>query len=264
MRTSGISESHLILNLVMVSLITIFGAISGAALAQDQDAALVLYLPFDEGNGDEVEDLSMYGNDGTLQNGPEWVAGKYETALEFSGNGMNWVQVPDDDTLDITEELTIMAWVLNQGQTTYGRIVDKNNPYMLYLQDDDSLELWFTPDSPWGPTDAIVPKNTWTHAAATFDGDLIELYIDGEPEFTRDYSEPVLISENPLTIGNMTGGAVGNQVEGNNDRPFFGAIDEVKVYNRVLSGAEIKAASGPAAVQPSGKLASSWGRLKSF
>ena len=247
----------------LVSLVMLLGLMGTAALAQD--ASLVLYLPFDEGSGDAVSDLSMYGNDGTLQNNPEWVAGAYSTALEFSGAEMNWVEVPDADSLDITGELTIMAWVLSQGQTTYARIVDKNNPYMLYLQEDDSLDIYFSfPDSGWGATDAIVSQDTWTHVAATFDGTLEKLYVNGELKFTRESPGVIQVSENPLTIGNMTGGAVGNQDSGNNTRPFSGAIDEVMVYSRVLSDGEIAAAMEPAAVQPSGKLATSWGKLRSF
>jgi len=247
----------------VLSLLMLLGLMGTAALAQD--TSLVLYLPFDEGSGDTVGDLSMYGNDGTLQNNPEWVSGAYGTALEFSGAEMNWVEVPDADILDITEELTIMAWVMNKGQTTYARIVDKNNPYMLYLQEDDSLDIYFSfPEAGWGATDAIVPRDTWTHVAATFDGTLERLYINGELRFTRESPGTIQVSENPLTIGNMTGGAVGDQNSGNNARPFLGAIDEVKVYNIVLSDGEIAEVMEPSAMQPSGKLAASWGKIKNF
>ena len=260
MRNLAYSMSHLVL---AVSLVMLFGIMGTAAQAQDQDESLVLYLPFDEGDGDEVEDLSMYGNDGTLQNDPEWVAGKYDSALEFSINGMNWVQVPDDDTLDITEELTMMAWVLSKGQDTYARIVDKNNPYMVELFSDDTLWAYFEGGGDYTST-ATVPRNEWAHVAVTYDGSDLRFYVNGELEDTLNAGVTLNVSENPLTIGNMTGGAVGNQGEGNNVRPFFGAIDEVKIYNRALSDGEIAEAMEPAAVQPSEKLATSWGRLKSF
>ena len=247
---------------LVVSMVMLLGLMGTAALAQD--ASLVLYLPFDEGIGDVVGDLSMYGNDGTLQNGPEWVAGAYGTALEFSKDGVNnWVQVPDDDTLDITDELTIMAWLLSQGQTTYARVIDKNNPYMVELFSDDTLWAYFAGGPDYTST-AVVPRNEWTHIAVVLDGSDLKFYVNGELEDTVEAEVTLGVSDNPLTVGNMTGGAVGNQNEGNNIRPFIGAIDEVKLYNRALSDGEIAAAMEPAAVQPSEKLATSWGRLKSF
>jgi len=65
------------------------------------------------------------------------------------------------------------------------------------------------------------------------------------------------VNENPLTIGNEKAGR-------GNERPFFGVIDELKIYNRTLSDAEIGEAMKAAAVQPSEKLATSWGRHKSL
>ena len=156
MRCSGLC-------LVVMGLITVFGAMGEATQAQDE--SLVLYLHFDEGGGDKVKDASMYGNNGVLMNDPKWVQGQpdYGTALEFStGVRVNWVEVPHSESLNITDEITMMAWVVNKGQTDYGRIMAKHSPYCLFVQKDDSLDTWLKfaggAASPFGSNDAKVPR----------------------------------------------------------------------------------------------------------
>ena len=64
---------------------------------------------FDEGNGTTAADSSDYGNDGTIH-GATWTTGKPGSALKFDGND-DYVDCGNDPSLDIDEEITIMAWV---------------------------------------------------------------------------------------------------------------------------------------------------------
>ncbi len=68
-----------------IVLTILIGAIPFAA-AQDFIEGLVLYHAYDEGKGARAEDLSGNGHDGEIDN-PVWVKGKFETALEFGGDG---------------------------------------------------------------------------------------------------------------------------------------------------------------------------------
>ena len=92
---------------------------------------LVLYLPFDEGQGEVAGDLSGNGHDGTLE-GPEWTEGEFGNALSFDGVEA-FVDVPFSDDFVITEGITLGAWVaanvpfspewkgiINAQQSTYG------------------------------------------------------------------------------------------------------------------------------------------------
>ena len=72
------------------------------------DSSLVLYLDFESGEGDIVEDRSDYGNDGTIQGEANWVEGKIGEGLEIDLSSV--VIVPDCDEFKITDELTLACW----------------------------------------------------------------------------------------------------------------------------------------------------------
>jgi hydrogenase maturation factor HypE len=72
--------------------------------------------------------------------------------------------------------------------------------------------------------------NAWTHVAATYDGATLRLYVNGTQAASRSVSGSIATSSGPLRIG-------GNSVWG---EWFQGRIDEVRVYDRALSGAEIQ------------------------
>jgi Concanavalin A-like lectin/glucanases superfamily len=71
--------------------------------------------------------------------------------------------------------------------------------------------------------------NTWTHIATTYDGTSQRLYINGVLVATKAQTGTIAAGNQPLRIG-------GNNVSG---EFFQGLIDEVRVYNRALSAAEI-------------------------
>jgi hypothetical protein len=72
--------------------------------------------------------------------------------------------------------------------------------------------------------------NAWVHLAATYDGANQRLFVNGQEVSNRAQSGPISTSAGLLRIG-------GNQVWG---EYFQGRIDEVRVYNRALSQAEIQ------------------------
>ena len=76
-----------------------------------------------------------------------------------------------------------------------------------------------------------MPLNTWTHLATTYDGAALRLFVNGVQVSTRPTAGPMTVSNGALRIG------------GNGVWPewFAGLIDEVRVYGRVLTAAEIQA-----------------------
>jgi hypothetical protein len=78
---------------------------------------------------------------------------------------------------------------------------------------------------------ANTPTNTWTHLAATWDGTTQRLFVNGVQVATRAVGGTMLTSTGVLRIG-------GNDVWA---EWFAGLIDEVRLYNRALSAAEIQA-----------------------
>src|SRR5262249_50236266 len=76
-----------------------------------------------------------------------------------------------------------------------------------------------------------VALNTWTHLAATYDGSALRYYVNGTLTDSQNHTGQINTSTGALRIG-------GNSVWGED---FKGLIDEVRIYNRALSAAEIQA-----------------------
>src|SRR5678816_542598 len=75
------------------------------------------------------------------------------------------------------------------------------------------------------------PGSTWTHVASTYDGSQLRLYVNGSQVAIRAVTGALPNSASPLQIG-------GNRVW---SEWFQGQIDDVRVYNRSLSAAELQA-----------------------
>jgi len=80
------------------------------------------------------------------------------------------------------------------------------------------------------PGPSALPLNTWSHLAATYDGATFALYVNGALVATKSASTNLVQASGPLHIG-------GNDIWG---EYFRGTIDEVRIYNRALSPAEIQ------------------------
>ena len=95
------------LTVVVTSFIVISLMLAGSSAAIDPSTCVGMWH-FDEGSGDVASDSSGNGNDGTLMEAPEWVDGKVGKALAF--NGTNYVEVPDADSLKMTDAVTVALW----------------------------------------------------------------------------------------------------------------------------------------------------------
>lgn len=204
-------------------------------LASAAPAGLVAAYGFDAGSGTSVADSSGSGNDGTLS-GPTWsTAGKYGSGLSFDGNS-DWVTVPDSDTLDLSSGMTLEAWVrpvaLGGWRTVLFKERTAGNVYGLYAAQASGRPLGqvFIGEERNAVGSAPLPTNAWTYLAATYDGSSVRLYVDGEQAGTSSVSGAMAASAGPLRIG-------GNSVW---SEWFAGLVDEVRVYSRALSAAEIQ------------------------
>jgi Tol biopolymer transport system component len=192
---------------------------------------------FDEGEGEVAHD-SFGSHDGTVE-GAEWVeAGKYGSALEFDGEE-SCVRVPSAADLQLSEALTLEAWARPETEQTWAPLVFKETPeflsYALYLGASESGKAaGFVADEPYVysavASSEALPTETWSHLALTSNGELLRLYVNGELVDTTSARSPES-SEDPLTIG----------CDQLFSEYFEGEIDEVRVYDQALGGAEIKA-----------------------
>jgi methionine-rich copper-binding protein CopC len=191
---------------------------------------------FNAGSGTAVADGSGTGNNGTL-NGPAWSSGLFGGGLFFDGID-DWVTVPDHSSLRLTNGMTVEAWVkpttISTGWTT---VVMKERSrgfnYALYASDDNDkppagyINVSASDRAAAGVT--LLPLNSWSHLATTYDGNTIRLYVNGTEVGSRLVGGSITTSTSPLRFG-------GNSVDGEH---FSGWIDEVRVYNRPLNEGEI-------------------------
>jgi hypothetical protein len=198
---------------------------------------LVAAYGFEDGSGTTTADVSGHGLTGTISNAT-WVStGKYGKALSFNGN--SWVTVADNALLHLTTGMTLEAWVDPAATSTdWTAAVIKERTgglaYALYATDGAAKPPAGYIDKTGTDYNAtagsLLPLNTWTHLAVTYDGTTIRLYVNGTQVATKAVSGSIISSTAPLRIG-------GDSVWG---EYFTGLIDEVRVYNRALSAAEVQ------------------------
>jgi hypothetical protein len=198
---------------------------------------LVASFGFNEGSGATVLDSSGKSNNGTIANATWTAAGKFGSALSFNG-ASSWVTVPDATSLDLTNGLTLEAWVRPSTLSGWRTALLKESAgglsYALYAHNNTpnpavTVQIGGGDRSAEGTSP--LPLNTWTHLAATYDGAQLRLYVNGVQAGSRAQTGNIAVSAAPLRVG---GNAVWTEF-------FAGLIDEVRVYNRALSPAEIQA-----------------------
>jgi len=191
----------------------------------------VLALGLNENSGTTVVDASGQNNTGTGLN-TTWTAGRYGRGLAFNGSN-SWVTVNSSASLNLVNALTLEAWVSPAVSSGWRTIMMKEL--------DAIYELYASSNK--GPGGGVnvgghkevfsntrLPTNTWSHVAVTWNGATLRLYVNGVQVASRAVAGTLPTTSNPLRIG-------GNANWG---EYFAGAIDEVRVYNRALSAAEVQ------------------------
>jgi hypothetical protein len=213
------------------------------AIATPTAQSLAGYWAFNDGAGRVAKDSSGSGNPGTLVNGPVWVPGKNGGALDFR-SGRAGVRVGGAATLAnlYLKGLTVAAWVNPRSDGNSGRILDKDGNSRGWLLKMSNGGLQFVGDefssgAVTRQTNRFLARNSWQHVAATWEGSSrgssVHLYINGVPADGASVDGGGGLaddSEIPLTIGNRVFDL---------ERGFDGILDEVRIFQRVLTPAEI-------------------------
>jgi len=196
---------------------------------------LVLALFMDEGRGDRVIDASGKGNHGTVY-GARWRKERGIWTLSFDGVD-DYVEVADSASLDITDEITIEAWVkLNSFASASNNIVltdswTNANRIMLFVKDDGAAVFRVEPPDGTNQdaTKSGIELNKWYHLAGRYNSEAVTIFVNGVEG--TPYNNPVArgSANYNWTIGAMTSASIYTN----------GTIDEVRIYNRALSADEI-------------------------
>lgn len=225
---------------------------------------LVVYLRFDEGSGKVAKDSSGNKNEGEFQGNVTWVAGKNGKAAKVSDDSAsNMIVIQDNDSLDITDQMTIGCWVnIDTMPDSHCSLITKADTYMIHTSNwsgkgiEQELLLW--PFDSW-QTAASTPiqLKEWRHVLGVFDGKEIKMYIDGQIKGRRAYGQKITVTSNPLVIGRDSRACC-------SARRSTQTFDEVVLFNRAVSDQEVKdiMAGGGISIDPKGALAALWGQVK--
>jgi hypothetical protein len=215
----------------------------------DITSGLVAWYPFNGNAADE----SDHGFNGTVNGAAAALTtdrfGKPDKAYYF--NGMGGISSMVNTTLSLTE-FTVAAWFKSDATSnTIPRIVTVTRPgecncYYGLLQANGEwngfidrsrrlVGILNDPSSTYGYTlnySLAAPDSTsWHHGAITYSGGTLKIYVDGALD--RTISETPALTQFPysadLEIGFCAGGS-----------NYIGKLDDIRIYNRVLSEAEIK------------------------
>ncbi|MHC4704852.1 MAG: LamG-like jellyroll fold domain-containing protein, partial [Planctomycetota bacterium] len=209
-------------------------------LAHNASAALVGQWKLDEGGGTIAIDASGNGNDGTLEDDPVVVDGQFGQALAFDASR---VTIPASDTLtaDLFQgSFTLTAWINasrtgNTWQQIFRSVRSGDTNDTLFINNDGRLSWRGRVNGAWAggmceTSPDVVAAGQWTHVAVTGDGTNFRVYVNG-----------TLSQESPFqtTDGANVTYYIGGDM--NFGESYTGMVDDLRVYDHVLSEADIRA-----------------------
>ncbi len=200
---------------------------------------IVAWWPGD-GNTNDI----ISGNNGTLQNGTSFDTGFVDQAFNLDGID-DYVSVPHNSLLQ-PSQITVTAWINadpTQPDPSRYLVVDKSHGFTdatgWALQGESSggrIAFVYGNGSSFPEVFSTtnVLDNSWHFIVGTLDGITLKIYIDGSLEGSLPYTGTPAGNTRDVNIGASWGGGLFT-------RFFDGLIDEVTLYDRALSDAEILA-----------------------
>jgi hypothetical protein len=224
---------------------------TGASPAADGVSKVGLegWWKLDEGAGDVVEDSSGHKRHGKISGAVERVEGRIGRGLRFAGKG-ELVSIPDDPGIRLSGDMTLALWFRKDSDTVNwvrlaGKGGDHTRNYGLWLgsiaQANPEQKQVLFQQFGVGIQDIVnvssktrVTLGAWTHVAAVVKGQQATLFINGQSVASANRSGAPAMTADPFTIG-FAGYA----------QSLVGTVDEVRLYSRSLTNAEIEALASP-------------------
>lgn len=237
----------------LTALLLLLGLACNCACAS-RKAGLVAYYPLDEGAGTVTNDKSGNVCDGKIIGGAEWATGDFGSALSFDGTD-DYVDCGVESALQIGSTGSLLLWFKPEEVPQGGllgwtagndeharRLVAAIDPFSpngnrrgtnkgLGVYVSDGTDTWPAHESRLHP--GYMPMaDEWLFLAVTLDGREVNFYRDGVHVYSRFQSHNPDTTNIPLWIGRSLG-------VGGNSGYFKGLINEVRIYDRPLSGREV-------------------------
>jgi hypothetical protein len=198
------------------------------------DPSLVAIWRFDEGADSIAADTSGGENDAAV-NGASWTAGKYGSALLFDGTN-DYVEATPGTT--VSGAFTVSLWVKvsdNAVRTILSTRGPSDYSFDIKFRNGNEVHANIGNGTAWKTNYAnaslLYDLNYWYHIVYAVNQTGYTIYINGTSVKTGTFASttPLLFDVNhTLNIGRKQDGT----------EYFYGAIDDVKIWNRALSGLE--------------------------
>ncbi len=196
--------------------------------AEPDDDFLRAYYDFNEGSGDILTDLSVNGNDATIdeQGSENWISeGANGSGYCLYLDGSFGVSIPDTVLADVDETFTISIWV-NSGEFGLNADSVEFRTENIGHSDDHYRDI-----ARWQAEDADELQNQWHHFAFVKDGTEMDIYKNGRLIVrNREAGLPIQTPAQTLRLG---------VADDDNLEPFVGKVDHLHIYSYALNHSEI-------------------------
>lgn len=252
-----------------------FGLLIASGHAEIPQSAVVGIWLLDSIDGDTARDSSGNGHDGTVNGGPELVDGNFGNAVRFDGTD-DFIDCGTAESLNLGS-FSVSFWARVPATQGWNHMVSKGSHvgsgtpgsvnWGVMMRSGEARFLYeIFEDTSWtGISGPEVPLDEWQHLVATYDGDNMEFFLNGESLGSSAGVTVELDASRSFRIGAI---ATAGATPGN----FFnGSLDEVGLFSDVLGPEDIQAIMNDglltalgitSAVTSAGKSATTWAEIK--
>ncbi len=149
-----------------------------------------------------------------------------QMALKLEGDPESFFEAPDHSSLDtdLSTAFTVEAWVNPAINTGENMILNKEDAYEISVL-NETFQTAIQPRGAgweWWNSEGMVPINSWTHVAVTWDGSKIRTFVNGK--FLKAFDKAGVLNDSPDTF------KVGRRTRGGDTHSIYtGLIDEIRI-----------------------------------
>lgn len=230
-RCRSTGDQAFIILILFVSAVSFPSITSAAAISRPQNnLGLVGYWPFNESGGTSAKDYSGYGDTGTLGNSAAFVAGNGGNAVDLPTTN-SFVNIPSTPAISLNTTVTVSYWQKAPSQGGNYRIIvwkrDATSGWS--LQSDPTDRLYLRIDTSAGANQGGCYMSgtfdgVWHHIVYVINNGTVRCYRDGVSQGTASYNQ---------------GSGFGQSTPILQMRGSIGTYDDLRIYNRALSAAEV-------------------------
>ena len=174
---------------------------------------------------------------------PDWLSINNTNVHSLNFNGGHTVAVPYNANQDISDQITIEAWIMIDRYQDYGAVITKGTngwsevaPYSLMQGYGGYMRLaynWNGSNSGNFFTNSIIPLDTWTHIACVVESNgYASFYINGNLDATRNLGSNFEFHYNDENL------VIGADPPGNTEY-WYGKLDEIRLWSTARTSSEI-------------------------